>query len=218
MTLAQAMTRLREADVVLQQGPTKPFAVPLGNLEAIVAGSMTALAPTDWWLPGLRERVGAVLREVPIERLSDAKQGARPYRVAPSDTSPAQRALIAVGTAQADRTHCALVHLGISALGDGDLHAALNLAGLLQPNVIFVLANQTLHADAPIGAQSASKPQAIGKAHGLNTKSIDGHSAKAVKAAVTAAKKKGGPHWIVADLQPPGTSLTPSTSPVESTT
>ena len=127
--------------------------------------------------------------------------------------SRAQRALIAVGAAHADTHQCALVHLGISALGDGDLHAALNLAGMLKPNVIFILAHQHLSADAPLGPQSAAKPLSLGKAHGLTTKSIDGHSAKAVKSAVTSAKKKGGPHWIVADLQAP--DAPPSMPPVE---
>ncbi len=213
MTLDQAIERLREADAALQAGPTKPLPVPLGNLEAIVAGSLAALSAGDWWIPGLRERVGGILREVPLDRIYDSRQGARPYRIAPTDPSPAQRALIAVGAAHANADQCALVHLGISALGDGDLHAALNLAGVLRPNVIFVLAHQLLSEDAPIGPQTSAKPSALAKAHGLTTKSVDGHSAKAVKSAVASAKKKGGPHWIVADLQPPDTPT--STSSVE---
>lgn len=215
MTLEQAITRLQEADAALQAGPAQPFPVPLGNLEAIVAGSLAALSSGDWWIPGLRERVGAVLREVPIESIYDSRDGARPYRIAPTDPSPAQRALIAVGAAHADPGQCALVHLGISALGDGDLHAALNLAGVLRPNVIFVLAHQQLGEDAPIGPQTVAKPTALGKAHGLTTKAVDGHSAKAVKLAVASAKKKGGPHWIVADLQAPNAGPSPSTSSVE---
>ena len=213
MTLDQDIARLQEADAALQAGPAQPFPVPLGNLEAIVAGSLAALSSGDWWIPGLRERVGAVLRDVPIDRIYDSRQGARPYRIAPTDPSPAQRALIAVGAAHADANQCALVHLGISALGDGDLHAALNLAGVLRPNVILVLAHQHLGEDAPFGPQTAAKPLSFGKAHGLTTKSVDGHSAKAVKSAVASAKKKGGPHWIVADLQ--ASDASPSTSPVE---
>ena len=60
---------------------------------AYVEEAIAALGRGDWWVPGLRERVGAVLRDVPIERLVDGLAGARPYKVAPPTPSPALRAL-----------------------------------------------------------------------------------------------------------------------------
>ena len=78
--LSAEITRIIDADHALNASGPKPFPLPVTGLEAVIAGSLTALKRTDWWVPGLRERVGAVLRDVPLERLTDGFVGARPCR------------------------------------------------------------------------------------------------------------------------------------------
>ena len=76
--LVAAIEQLREADEQLNASTPQPFPLPIGGLEAVVAGSVLALDDGDWWLPGLRERVGAVLREAPIERIIESLTESRP--------------------------------------------------------------------------------------------------------------------------------------------
>ena len=85
--LTADLTALAEADAALAGGST-PFVLPVAGLEAVVIGAVRGLSRADWWVPGLRERVGAVLRGVSVERLRDGFAGARPYHVAPSSPAP----------------------------------------------------------------------------------------------------------------------------------
>ena len=198
--LAAALSQISEADqALLASGPT-PLPLPIGRLAPTVAGTVTALSKADWWVPGLRERVGAVLRGVPVERLVDGMAGARPYKVAPPDGSPALRALSAVGLALANPERFAAVHLGIGSVGDGAFTEALNLAALAQANVIFVVAVDPLGEDAPVGPQTAASPEGLAAAYGIPHTVVDGTDAAAVNAAVRAALDATGPHLIAARL------------------
>ena len=199
MTLGKAIARIEEADRALTASAPRPFPLPAKGLEAVIAGSVTALEEGDWWVPGLRERVGAVLRDVPLERLIDGLRGARPYRVAPPTPSPALRALHAVGLALASSS-TTLVHLGIGSAADGAFAEALNLAALLGVPVIFVVAIHPLDGEAPVGAQLASSPAALAAAYGIPTETIDGADADAVHASVKAARLTGGPFLVEALL------------------
>ena len=200
MTPAAAITELQEADKVLCASQPSPFPLPVAGLEALVAGCLLALERKDWWVPGLRERVGAVLRGAPIEQLKDGFSGARPYRVAPPSSSPAFRALTAVGLALAEPEQTTLVHLGAGSVSNGDFFEALNLAALHRPNIIFVVAMTELTQEAPVGPQLSTSPDMVASAFELPTVKVDGRDAKAVLKAVKNAKRKGGPHLIQAEL------------------
>ncbi|NCG18482.1 MAG: hypothetical protein GWP91_05665, partial [Rhodobacterales bacterium] len=188
MNFVQAIQTLQAADAALNASRPLPFPVPVSGLEAVVAGTVLGLERGDWWVPGLRERVGAVLRDPPVDRLVNAASGAKPYKVAPADTAPALRALTAVGLAAANPARCAAVHLGIGSVADGAFHEALNLAALQQVNVLFVVAVHPLGENAPLGRQSAASPSALATAYGIATTTVDGSSAKDVHVAVTAAR------------------------------
>jgi pyruvate dehydrogenase E1 component alpha subunit len=201
MTLDAALAQVLEADAQLNAASPRPFPIPVVGLQSVVAGALSALDAGDWWVPGLRERVGAVLRDVPVERLVDGQAGARPYKVAPSGPGVASRALTAVGLAHASgRT--ALVHLGTASTADGAFHEALNLAAALQAPVIFLVAVHPLEGAAPIPTQLHAKPSALAAAFGLATAVVDGNRASAVHDAVAAAKAEAGPHLIEATLTP----------------
>ena len=92
MKPTDATQRLIEADNAFQGMSPLPFPVPLGPLCPLLAGCLTALTDDDWWFPSLRDRVAAVLRGVPLERLVDPAQGVDTHRVAPADPTSARRA------------------------------------------------------------------------------------------------------------------------------
>jgi TPP-dependent pyruvate/acetoin dehydrogenase alpha subunit len=190
---------LAEADRALAALAPAPFHLPVSGLEAVVEGALAGLEAEDWWVPGLRERVGATLRGVPVDRLVDPRRGARPYKVAPVDGSPANRALVAVGLALG-AGGVALVHLGIGSVSDGAFTEALNLAKLRQARVIFLVAVHPLSGEAPLPAQTAASPSKLAEAYGVPTAQVNGRSRTAVREAVTAARAAGGPVLIEASL------------------
>jgi TPP-dependent pyruvate/acetoin dehydrogenase alpha subunit len=195
MTLA----RLLDADQAFQP-IAQPFGLPLGNLAPVVAGALDALSRSDWWVPGPRERIGAVLRDVPMERLVPMGRGARPYRVAPGSASAGIRALTAVGLAVASPDDTVLVHLGAGALADGALHEALNLASMLRPNVIFLVAADPLSDGAPLGPQVATSHLEVLDRWAMPLTTLQTPSPEEVADAVRTAKQASGPAIVLATL------------------
>ena len=176
-----------------------PFHLPVRGLDAVVEGAIAGLRRGDWWVPGLRERVGAALRDVPLTKLVDPAMGARQYKVAPAEPT-ANRALYAVGLAMASPDCATLVHLGIASTAAGAFHEALNVAALRRPNVIFLVAVDPLGPGAPLPKQLATTPSRLAEAFGIPTTTVNGRSQEAVRDAVIAARTAGGPHLIQADL------------------
>ena len=201
MSLSEAIERVRRADEALASMQPAPAPLPVRGLEAVVAGAVTALDSGDWWVPGLRERAGAVLRGAPVERLVDGTVGARPYKVAPPGTSTVARALTAVGLAHATG-QATLVHLGTGSTADGSFHEALNLAAALDAPVVFLVAVHPLQGAAPLPRQLHASPAKLAEAFGLAASVVDGNDANAVHDAVTAAKAALRPSLIEATLRP----------------
>lgn len=201
MSLADGIRQVQAADAALQAAGPLPFPVPLQGLEAVVVGGISALERGDWWCPGLRERAGAVLRGVPLDRLMDGFRGVRPYKVAPCTESPALRALMAVGLA-AGTGRPALVHLGIGSAADGAFTEALNLAAIQSVPALFLVAIHPLGPTAPVGPQLAANLETLGRAYGLPVFSADGSRAGSVFSAVQQARSVGGPALVLAPLIP----------------
>jgi len=202
VTPSDAVSALSEAETALTAlGPT-PFPLPLGSLAPVVAGTVTALSRKDWWVPGLRERVGAVLRDVPVERLVDGFVGAKPYRIAPPGASAALRALYGVGLAMAleDPDSRVCVSLGIGSLSEGAAHEALNLAVLHELPVLFVVAVPAADDAVPFATQLAVQPTAWAAGFGVSTSEVDGSDAQAVHDAVAAARGTNQLHLVQAHL------------------
>ena len=175
--LADAESRLQELGVV-------PFAVPLGKLAPVVAGGFNGMKRGDWIVAGPRERVGAVLRGCPPERLVHAYAGAKPYKVAPASQAPGTRALHAVGLALTDHSPV-LCFLGMASAASGSFGEALNVAALTGAPVVFLVTVQRLDDSAPVGRQLAASPAAIAEAHGIKAIRIAGASADAIASAVS---------------------------------
>jgi pyruvate dehydrogenase E1 component alpha subunit len=182
------MTVLAEAEARLQALGPVPFALPLGRLAPVVEGAFQGMKKGDWIVPGPRERIGAVLRGCPPERLVHAHAGAKPYKVAPASSAPGARALHAVGLALADGAPV-LCFLGMASAASGSFAEALNVAALSGAPVVFLVTVQKLDDTAPVGRQLAASPSAFAKAFGIATASVSG-DAESVRAAVAKARGK----------------------------
>jgi len=191
-TLAEAEAKLAEL------GPT-PFPLPLGPLAPVVEGGFAGMNKSDWVVGGMRERIGAVLRGCPPERLVDGRAGAKPYKVAPASEAPGTRALHAVGLATASGKPV-LCFLGLASAASGDFHEALNATVLTEAPVIFLVTVQAFGDDAPVGTQLATTPAKLAEAFGLPTTEVKA-DASAVEKAVKAARKKGVAALITATME-----------------
>ena len=131
MTLEAAEKELALLDV-------QDFTIPLLSWKPVVQAAFSSMPKRCWIFPGSRARVGAILRGASVQRLADPLNGAKPYKIAPSSTHSARRALHAVGAAihTQQPTLCILAD---AALAQGAWTQALNLAGKTQAPVIFLV-------------------------------------------------------------------------------
>jgi TPP-dependent pyruvate/acetoin dehydrogenase alpha subunit len=195
VSLDADLAALRDADAAIPS----PVPLPIGALASVVAGAVRGLTDADWWVPGLRERAGAVLRGVAVDAIGDGTAGSRAHHVAPASPTPALRALHAVGLAAASPDAAVVVHLGVGSLADGAFTEALNLAALRQVRVIFVVAVIDL-TGAPVPRQSAASVAALAAAYGVRCVEVDGRDASAVRQAVSDAREQIGPTCVAAVL------------------
>jgi len=197
MSLASALHRIRQADEELAASRSVPL--DARGLEAVIVGGFLGVERGDWVVPGLRERVGAVLRSCPLDRLVRPGAGARPYRMAPVGASPANRLLHACGLAMAGEQ--VLVFLGQGSASYGAFHEALNLAALHGLDIILLVHCWDLDdSDSPLAPQVAGSLAAKALAYGVRSCTVDGGRVTEVLAAVIEARSQGGPHLIEARL------------------
>lgn len=201
MSMREAIRQVRDAAQTLNARGPKPFPVVVQGLEAVIVGGVLGVERKDWIVPGQRERVGAVLRGCPVERLADASAGARPYRVAPVSQDPANRLLHAVGLSLAERDRATLCFVGQGSASCGAFHEALNLAALHRVNLIIVAHTWNLdEPGAPLARQLAGTLASKALAFGVHATTVDGGLVTAVLSAVAEARAHGGPHLIEARL------------------
>lgn len=201
MSLRAALYSLRDAEAWLAEREPRPLHLPIRGLEAVIAGGFLGVESLDWVVPGLRERVGAVLRRCPPERLLDGFAGARPYRVAPITADPAARMLHACGLARANPDAAVLCFIGQGSASCGAFHEALNLAALQRLRVIFLAHTWNLDLDeSPLAPQVAGTLASKALAYGVAARSVDGGLVTEVLSAVADARAHGGPHLIEARL------------------
>ncbi len=202
ISMRDALRLVRDSDLALQGAGPTPFGVPARGLEAIIAGGYLGIEKTDWVLPGLRERIGAVLRGCPQERLLDGHAGCRPWRVAPTTTSPGARMLHACGLAMANPDAAVLCFLGEGSASTGAFHEALNFAALHHLRVIFLAHVWQRSEEAPYAEQLAGSLSHHSLAFGIQARNVDGGLINEVLSAVSEARAAGGPRFIEAHLTP----------------
>ncbi|MDB4944072.1 MAG: Branched-chain alpha-keto acid dehydrogenase, component, alpha subunit, partial [Labilithrix sp.] len=192
--------RLLSARMVLLQraGKIAYHASSIGEEGVIVAAALAA-RPEDWVFPGAREWGAALVRGLPLETYvhhafgnsEDPAKGhsapdhppARSVRVAPASGVAGAHLPQAVGTAWAakikkDDVACVAI-FGEAANATGDLHNALNFAGVFKPQVVFVCRE----AEAPKAGTADDRALAYGIASAV----VDGSDPLAVHALVTEA-------------------------------
>jgi pyruvate dehydrogenase E1 component alpha subunit len=201
------------ATSLARQGRLAVYASARGQ-EACQVAAALALRESDWLFPTYRDSVSIVSRGIdPVEVLTYTRgywhTGYDPLgmRVAPQCSPLATHAPHGVGLAHAARlrgeTLAALVLLGDGATSEGDAHEALNLAGVLQVPVVFLVQNNGYAISVPFARQThASSLAQRAQGYGVDAYTVDGNDAVAVDVMLTgvlnAARSGGGPQFVEA--------------------
>ncbi len=203
----------QQATNLAKQGALAVYPSSYGQ-EACQIGAVTPLRKTDWLFPTYRDSVAVVGRGVgPGEALTllrgDWHCGYDPKatRTAPHCTPLATQAAHAVGLTMAARFNgddvVAVVLCGDGATSEGDFHEAVNLAGVYDAPVVFLVQNNRYAISVPLAKQTraaALADKAVG--YGITGVQVDGNDFvavhEAVAAAVDAARAGHGPALIEA--------------------
>jgi TPP-dependent pyruvate/acetoin dehydrogenase alpha subunit len=173
------------------------------GLEAVLGGTASALLPTDWVLPGVRQSPIALARGFnPISwfaqrlgRIADPTRGrqepghlaVKNLNVASVSTRPGTQLVHATGVAhamkRAGRGEVAVALCGHGAVATDDFHTGLNFAAVWQVPVVFVV-----DSTDDLSTQTASVNVAIkADAYGMPSTEVDGGDVLAVRQAVSDA-------------------------------
>jgi TPP-dependent pyruvate/acetoin dehydrogenase alpha subunit len=191
--------RLVSARMVdLQRSDAIAFHAACLGEEAVIAAAASAARPHDWVFPGLREWGATIVRGLPIATYvhhafgtgRDPAKGhaapdhppARGFKVAPASGVAGAHVLQAVGAAWAAKIKkddvAAIAIFGDAANASGDLHNALNFAGVFKAPCVFVCRHDGR-------GPSLQGERAV--AYGLASARVDGSDALAVLAVVRSA-------------------------------
>lgn len=200
-----AMWRARRFDrraVALQRtGSLGTFASGLGQ-EAVGVGTAAAMVRDDVFLPSYRDSAAQLMRQVrPMELLQfwlGDERGSN-HQDAPQDfpicITVGGQALHAAGVAFAMKIKgerlAAVTISGDGSTSKGEFYEALNVAGVYQLPVVFVVANNQWAISVPRQAQSAAQTLAQKAiAAGIPGEQVDGNDVIAMRAAVAKALER----------------------------
>ncbi|MAA79826.1 MAG: hypothetical protein CL916_11265 [Deltaproteobacteria bacterium] len=192
MTLDQAENELIELN-------PQPFYIPLGKWAPIIEGAFSGMSTRHWIFAGPRGRIGATLRGAKPQRLLNAQDGAKPYKLAPCSHHPARRALHAVGSALSTQQPTLCI-LGDAALASGEFHQALSISTQYQCPIIFLLIRHPLTDDAPVTDQYSTSTQSIASALGIQYQNVSPQK-KTIENAVHQAAQSSSPYLIETTLE-----------------
>lgn len=210
MVLGRAFS---ERMVALQrQGRMGTFA-PLNGQEATSVGLAAPLQPNDWLVASYREVLAYMIKGVPMIGVMKQWGGdipdSYPYEAhcLPFQIVLGSQMLHATGIAQAikydQKPDVVVAVCGDGATSEGDFHEALNLAGVFQAPVVFVVQNNGWAISVPRSRQTAAKYIAHrGPGYGIPAQIVDGNDVLAVyqiiSDSVARARAGGGPALIEA--------------------
>lgn len=229
---AMAVTRALNDDAIAlqRQGAVYGFA-PCTGQEAAQVGSAAAIDPrTDYAFPTYREFAAMIALGVdPVALLAHHRgladgglYDSAAAHVAPLAAVVGGTALHAVGWAMGAKLDgeaaCAIAYFGDGASSQGEVHEAMNFAGVLQLPVIFFCQANGWAISVPTSAQVAGGSVAARAAgYGMPGVQVDGNDVLAVREATQEAASRaragGGPTVIEAltyRLGPHATSDDPS--------
>lgn len=193
--LYRAMVRTRTFDmraVELQRtGQLGTYAASLGQ-EAVSVGIGAALASTDVFLPSFREHGTQLMRGVTMvellrfwggdERGSDYAGPREDFPVSiPIGSHAPQAAGVAFAMKLRGEQRAALCALGDGATSKGDFYEAMNMAGVWNLPVVFVVSNNQWAISTPRARQTAAAAIADKAcAAGFEGRQLDGNDVIAV--------------------------------------
>jgi len=191
--------RLDQAAVALQrQGELTAFP-PLAGQEAAQCASAYALEPDDFAFPSYREHGVAVARGVDLVAYLVSYRGhwnggaydIFEHNFGPIASSVGSHALHAVGWAMGSaldgRRAAAIAYFGDGATSEGDVHEAMNFAGVFRAPVVFFVQNNRWAISMPAERQTAGDIFARAAGYGFRGVRIDGDDAPAVYGATRQA-------------------------------
>jgi pyruvate dehydrogenase E1 component alpha subunit len=211
----RAMVRTRTFDskaITLQRtGKLGTFASSLGQ-EAIGVGVGSAMAPDDVLLPSYRDYAAQLWRGVTLEEIllywsgdergSDFAVPRQDFPICvPIGTQIGHAAGVATAFNLRREKRAAVCMFGDGATSKGDFYESLNLAGLWNLPVIFLISNNqwaiSVHRSRQTGALTLAQKAVAGGIEGLQ---VDGNDVIAIHAAVSdalAKAKSGGGATVI---------------------
>ena len=195
-----------------RQGRLGTFS-PITGQEASVVGSAWALDPRrDWIVPQYRElpamlRQGHTLEKAllyfmgnPVGNRMDDGVNVLPVQISLAAQVPHAVGL-AWGLRHQGRDGCVITYFGDGASSEGDVHEAMNLAGVRRAPVIFFLQNNGWAISTPVRKQTATPAFALrATGYGFPGELVDGNDLFAVNEvtgrAVARARAGEGPTLI----------------------
>jgi len=217
VAMYRAMLRTRTFDakaIALQRtGRLGTFASSLGQ-EAVAVGMGSAMRKDDIFLPSFREQGTQLMRGVSLtelflywggdERGSDFASPKEDFPICVpvgSNVPHAAGAALAVQLRKEPRV--VVCAFGDGATSKGDVYEAMNLAGVWQLPLVFVVNNNQWAISVPRAAQTAAQTLAQkAVAAGFEGEQVDGNDVTAVRhvceQALDKARHGGGPHLIEA--------------------
>lgn len=215
--LYESMVVTRELDVefvnLQRQGELALFASCRGQ-EAAQIGAAACLRKTDWLFPQYREIGAFLLRGITPGQIGAVWRGTwhggldfTDRCVAPISIPIGTQVLHAVGAAMAAQRlgedSVTLAFLGDGATSEGDVHEALNFAGVYRAPCVFFVQNNQWAISVPVSRQMAGPSiahRAIG--YGIPGVRVDGNDVLACFAVTADAARRardgGGPTLIEA--------------------
>lgn len=195
--------RLDQRAIALQRRGKLGTYAPLSGQEAASVGSSFALDPeVDYLVPQYREQLamihwGLSLGTYLLQRYGHPKGAALPERgtLYPQQVALAAHAPQAAGLAWGLRLRgeksVVICHFGDGASSEGDAHEAMNLAGVMDAPVIFVVQNNGWAISTPITLQTRGVIADRAAGYGIAGERVDGNDVLAMYEATRLAKERG---------------------------
>ena len=201
---------LDERMVSAQRQGRLSFYVTCSGEEASIAGTIAAFQPIDMVMSQYREQLALRFRGFSTEQfmnqlfsnvddLGKGRQmpvhyGSRELNFmtisSPLATQIPQAAGYAYGQKLEGKNACTLCYFGEGAASEGDFHAGLNMAAVLNCPVVFVARNNGYAISTPAAQQYAGDGIAArGVGYGIKSIRVDGNDILAVYSAAVAARK-----------------------------
>lgn len=213
VNMYSTMVALQTMDTIFyeaqRQGRLSFYLTSTGE-EAINIASAAALTPDDIVLPQYREAGVLLWRGFTIQEFADQLFGNKSdygkgrqmpihygsnklnyFTVSsPLTTQLPQAAGVAYSLKMDKKEACVVVYFGDGSTSEGDFHAGLNFAAVMESPVIFVCRNNGWAISTPVTEQFRSDGIAIkGQAYGIRSIRVDGNDALAVYSAIRAARQ-----------------------------